>query len=298
MYSSALAGDASSRRYARLRDGGRSSAILVSYPAEIREQLEQDLAVRSWLAARGLRVPAVLERDLASGWAVLEDFGTADAEAALAAAAPASRTPLAARLLEPLVALARIAPAALPTWNTPLDGGRLRWELAGFELWFVRHRRRRRPGRHTARWLDGLADGIASHPARVCHRDYHLNNLYLLADGEVGLIDYQDVLVGPDTYDLASLLGERGMPELLDNAAREGLATSWARRSGASPGWQDRLRQVRWQRGLKVLGTFARLDAAGRSDYVRWLDGLARRLAEDLVVSDAPSELSGLLLDL
>jgi hypothetical protein len=55
---------------------------------------------------------------------------------------------------------------------------------------------------------------------------------------------------------------------------------------------------VCWQRGLKVLGTFARLDAAGRSDYVRWLDRLTGRLAEDLALSDAPSELSGLLLDL
>jgi aminoglycoside/choline kinase family phosphotransferase len=292
-----VAGDASTRCYARVWDEAARTAILVRYPEAIRAQLQRDVAVWSWCGAQGLRVPAVIDCDQDRGWAVLEDLGEADAEATLRQTAVAARVDVGALLLKPLTTLAGIEPRRLPSWNPPLDGERLRWELAGFELWYVRHRCNRRPGPSLGRWLDELALEIAGHPQRVCHRDYHLNNLFLLADGEVGLIDTQDVLRGPDTYDISSLLNERAMPELLGSSARSELELIWAEQTGADAGWKERRLQVRLQRALKVLGTFARLEASGRRVYSTWLRNLAGQLAGEPGSGALPDELRGLLLD-
>ena len=176
-----LAGDASTRRYFRLTDHHGATAILAEYPADAAAALARDLEVTTWLADRGLRLPTVLGQDLGAGRLVLEDLGAADAEAVLRAAPSDDRERLAARLLAPLEVLAAHEAATLPAWNRPLDAVRLRWELAGFELWFLRHRRGVAPSPAIDRYLDGLAEEVASHPQRICHRDYHLNNLYFPA---------------------------------------------------------------------------------------------------------------------
>lgn len=289
-----LAGDASTRRYARLWRADGRSAILVVYPPSSRPLLARDLEVRRWCERRGLRVPALYEADAAAGWAVVEDFGDCDAARTLAETAPAGRAHRAKRLIRPLEVLASMDSPRLRSWNAPLDGGRLRWELAGFELWFVRHRCGGSPSGELGRWLDRLATDVGGHPRRVCHRDYHLNNLFLLADGDAGVIDYQDMTLGPDTYDLVSLLDERQAPRLLSSAARKGLAREWARRTRATPGWQDRAQRASLQRGLKVIGTFARLESGGGAGYGGWLHQRCRDLTVQLDGSDAP----GLLVEL
>jgi len=293
-----LLGDASSRRYARLWDRNDRTALLTVYPRSVRGQMSRDLEVRAWCATHGLRVPSLLDDNLGEGWAVLEDFGPDDAEISLEKAPPDVRAELGLKFIVPLVTLAKFQPTNLPAWNPPLDRARLRWELAGFELWFLRHHLEMAPSPSVGSWLDELAAAIDEHPQRVCHRDYHLNNLFLLADGSVGLIDYQDILVGPDTYDAASLLGERGMPRVLTKTERIQIQESWAADTGAEPGWQDRWRLVSVQRGLKVLGTFARLFASGANAYGTWAEELVRHLAPELALLEAPTELVNLLLDL
>jgi aminoglycoside/choline kinase family phosphotransferase len=293
-----LRGDASHRRYARIWDEAGRTAIITHYPKSVREQLPRDLEVRAWCADHGLRVPRLLDHDLDNGWAVMEDFGTDDAERSLRKSPCGEREERCQRLIRPLVELADVDPSRLPAWNPPLDRDRLRWELAGFELWFLRHTMRLDPSPAVGSWLDDLAEAIGGHPPRVCHRDYHLNNLFLLADGSVGLIDYQDILVGPDTYDAVSLLGERGAPHLLTESARGRLRKTWADESRAQAGWRERWRLVNAQRGLKVLGTFARLEAGGADSYGNWLEQQARQIAPELAGLKAPSELVDLLLDL
>jgi len=292
-----LAGDASTRRYFRLTNRHGTTVILAEYPADAGDALARDLEVMSWLAGRGLRLPAVLGQDLAAGRVVLEDLGAADAEAVLRAAPPCERAGLAAQLLAPLEVLAAQPAATLPAWNRPLDAVRLRWELAGYELWFVRYRRGVAPSPALDRFLDDLAEEVASHPQRICHRDYHLNNLYFVGTGEVAVIDAQDALVGPDTYDAVSLLEERAMPELLAAGDRERLRQAWAQRTGAAAGWERRWRVVRTQRALKVLGTFARLETAGRTDYTRWMGSLAAQLAADADALALPGAVVDLLID-
>ncbi|MCU0303122.1 MAG: phosphotransferase [Thermoanaerobaculales bacterium] len=292
-----LTGDASDRRYSRLRSAEGRTAILVEYPRAAGDRLVRDLEVLAWCRDRGLRVPDELARDPAAGRAVLEDLGPDDAEHALGSASSDRRPDLVGRLLEPLAILARCDPAALPPWNPPLDRGRLRWELAGFELWFVRHHRSRPPSSRLGAWLDDLAAAIDAHPRRVCHRDYHLNNLLVDTDGTVGVIDVQDILVGPDTYDIASLLGERAATRLLTTADRREALDRWARLTGADPGWRDRAEATGLQRALKVLGTFARFTASGRPGYRSWLDELAAEVVPRLAAAGAPGDATALLLD-
>lgn len=292
-----LAGDASTRTYSRLTDRNGNSAILVRYPREVARQIERDLGIRSWCELNDVRVPALVAHPPGSAWAVLEDLGSADADGTLRSAAPDERPGIALRLCEPIASLARIAPAALPAWNQPLSGARLRWELAGFELWFVRHRNRASPSERVSAWLDGLAGDIDGHPTRVCHRDFHLNNLFVLENGGVGVIDYQDILVGPDTYDIVSLLYERAMPALLDEVERNTIMEHWAVTTKAEDGWLDRARQVRLQRALKVLGSFARFEAAGSTTYVSWMRALSGQMLPALEAAGAPPDLTDLLLD-
>ncbi len=294
---SALVGDASSRRYSRLWDADGHSAVVVRYPSGVRERLALDLEVRSWCEERGLRVPHLLATELEEGWAVLEDFGEDDAEQQLAAAAPEARLALALAAIGPLTALSEIPPEELPAFNPPLDRARMRRELSGFEQWFLGSRLTGQPPAVVGRWLDGLAEEIDGHPKRVCHRDFHLNNLFVLGNGEVGMIDFQDLLVGPDTYDAVSLLEERGMPRLLGEEERHSWRQSWAAATHAAPGWDERWRKVKVQRGLKVIGTFARLTADGASGYAVWLEALRKTLAPLLEEVAAPRQLVDLLLD-
>lgn len=272
--------------------------MLTYYPNSVRNQMLRDLEVRAWCADNGLRVPTLFDHDLGKGWTVLEDFGSDDAESVLEHTSPENRREVGLRFITPLASLAEIQPTNLPPWNPPLGRARLRWELAGFELWYLRHHLELAPSPPVGSWLDQLAASIDEHPQRVCHRDYHLNNLFLLKDGSVGLIDYQDILVGPDTYDAVSLLGERGMPKVLSQTERLQIQESWSVETGAQPGWRERWRLVGAQRGLKVLGTFARLAAGGAEAYEHWTENLVRQIAPELAALEAPSELVDLLLDL
>jgi aminoglycoside/choline kinase family phosphotransferase len=292
-----LTGDASQRRYSRIWAFTGATAILVEYPRVVRDQLARDLDVLSWCRDRGLPVPSLLASDLSGGRAMLEDFGDTDAEVVISETSPADRGRWFGVLLGPLVTLASCEPARLPCWNPPLDETRLRWELAGFELWYVGHHKGTAPGRRLSRWLDALAASVALHPRRVCHRDYHLNNLLIRPGRRIGVIDIQDILVGPDTYDIVSLVAERAAIRLLSADDRSSVMTAWAEQTAARPGWRERALRVRLQRGLKVLGSFARFVAEGRAEYLGWLEELAPALADPASAVGAPPEAIALLVD-
>jgi len=292
-----LAGDASSRRYERLRQGDGSTAVLAEYPADARPTMDRDLEVLHWFLQTGLRVPSVMGHDLEAGWIILEDLGEEDAEGRLRRTPDSERRPLVQAALAPLSVLAPIEVDTLPPWNPALDGHRMRWELAGFELWYLVHHLAGRPSERLDAWFDDLATEVAAHPVRICHRDYHLNNLFFLPTGEAAMIDVQDVLVGPDTYDAVSLLEERAMGELVTAEERLLLRQAWAETTGATDGWEARWSRVRLQRALKVVGTFARLDACGRPGYRPWMQGLTADLVAEADRLELPGELVDLLLD-
>jgi aminoglycoside/choline kinase family phosphotransferase len=293
-----IQGDASTRCYSRGRTADGRSVIVCRYPDGDRSRLECDLEVFTWLRRRGLPVPEILGARPDHAWVVFEDLGSTDGARWLRASRSAERVRRAERLIEPLVTLSRIDDARLPGGHPPLDGPFLRWELSGFELWAIRYRLERLPPTQVTDYLDDLASRIDAHPRRVCHRDYHLDNLMIDQRGCVRVIDAQDLRRGPDTYDLASFLYERAAPELLTARNQDRVATAWAAAAQCPAGWPDRLLECRLQRGLKVVGTFIRLAAIRDPSYDNWVPPLAGELARQVRDDGAPTQLTELLLDL
>lgn len=197
--------DASFRRYFRVLSGGHSYIVMDAPPA--REDSEPFLRIAGWLQAIGLNAPRVLQADLAAGFLLLTDLGDelylkrleADPEQADHLYGAAIRALV--RLQQGGAAYAR----ALP----PYDRAFLHTEMALFRDWLC--------GRHLAldwsaaderewREVTGcLAASAVAQPSVFVHRDYHSRNLMVTAEPP-GILDFQDAMNGPITYDLVSLL--------------------------------------------------------------------------------------------
>jgi N-acetylmuramate 1-kinase len=271
------------RRYFRIALADGRSAIGVVYPSD------EDGARRRWLAAHRhigevVRVPAIVCDDEA-GRQIVEDLGSEDL-AARCATHPSERGAWIERAVD---AGAAIASLSDPGINAAFDAALFRRELAlareaVFDLL------ERRPltaseGRAHDAWADALVVEILRHPVALCHRDFHANNLFP-SGATVGVIDFQDARLGPDTYDLASLLWERTTLDWMDAALARDAIARWADRRGLpATDVAARLDRVLLQRAWKVCGTFARAAAEGRGDaYRRYLPGelaLVRRLLTD-----------------
>ena len=271
------------RRYFRLHLPEGRTAVGVVYPPE------EDGSRRRWVAARALLGSAVRVPDLIAdddgGNQIVEDLGHADL-AQLCAAAPDERAEWLARAADAAAAIAQLPD---PGINPAFDAALLRRELdlareAVFDL--LERRPLSAPEReaHDA-WADALVREILAHPAALCHRDFHGNNLFPIGDG-IAIIDFQDVRFGPDSYDLASLLWERTTLDWMDQAQAARVIARFAARRGLEPGaLAARLERVLLQRAWKVCGTFARAVALGKGEaYRRYLPGelaLVRRLLGD-----------------
>jgi aminoglycoside/choline kinase family phosphotransferase len=271
------------RRYFRIAlDGGRS-AIGVVYPSD------EESARRRWLAAHrhfggAVRLPAIVADD-GAGRQIVEDLGSEDLASRLATH-PAEREDWIARAVD---AGAAIADLPNPGINPAFDAALFRRELAlareaVFDLLERRPLSQGEARAHDS-WADALVAEILRHPVALCHRDFHANNLFP-SDATVGVIDFQDARLGPDTYDLASLLWERTTLDWMDaEFARTAIARWASRRSVPTTEAAARLDRVLLQRAWKVCGTFARAVAEGRGEiYRRYLPGelaLVRRLLTD-----------------
>ena len=276
-----LAGDVGRRRYFRIRLDDNRTAIGVVYPNE-----EED-SRRRWVAAHErlrpiLRVPALLADD-GRGTQIVEDLGVDDLASTLAAA-PARREDWLARAAD---AAASIAGVEDPGINPAFDAALFRRELelareAVFDLWLRAPLSPSEREAHDA-WADALVAEILEHPSALCHRDFHANNLFASPKDEVGVIDFQDLRRGPDSYDLASLLWERTTLGWMNEETAARVVERFARRRGVeAAGLSRRLRRVLLQRAWKVCGTFARAVVQGRGTaYLGYLPqelALVRRL--------------------
>lgn len=279
----ALAGDVGRRRYFRLVLPDARSAIGVVYPEE------EDPSRRRWVAAHArlsgvVRVPAVWADD-GRGNQIVEDLGAEDL-AARCLAAPAERAAWLARAAD---AGAAIASLPDPGINPPFDASLFRRELelareAVFDLLEERPLSDGERRAHDA-WADALVAEILEHPRALCHRDFHGNNLFPVGEA-VAIIDFQDLRLGPDVYDLASLLWERTTLDWMDEAQAERVVSRFAAARSLDPeALGVRLRRVLLQRAWKACGTFARAIARGKGEaYRRYLPhelALVRRLLGD-----------------
>ena len=267
-----VAGDASSRRYFRFVHGGVSYVLAEAPPAS--ENNEAFVRVRALLAEAGVRVPALLGVDYQRGYLLLEDLGDRLLLPALTPEAAASYYHRAFDLLLHLNA-AGLEGSGLGAYDRTLLGE----ELSRFPEWFAEGLLNYKLDKTESDLIDSLHQQLTAsaleQPTVLVHRDFHSRNLMLLSGDELALIDFQDAVIGPVTYDLVSLLRDcyiqwsPAQVEAWALAYRERLL-SRGQLSGVSE--ETFLRWFDWmglQRHLKVLGTFARLYLRdGKADYL------------------------------
>ena len=254
-----LAGDASFRRYFRLRWDGGTAVACVAPPAT--EKNAEFLAVREQFAAAGVRVPGLLGADLERGYLLLEDLGDA---LLLPALAPATVEARYGQAMDLLAALARAPCGALP----PYDDAALQAELALFPEWFCEQLLGLPLDAAARGHFDALGTRLlasaAAQPRVPVHRDFHSRNLLITGEG-LATIDFQDALCGPVTYDLVSLLRDcycRWPDADVQRWARAfhgRLATAGLPGLPAADDFLVAFDLMGLQRHLKVLGIFARL---------------------------------------
>lgn len=272
--------DASFRRYFRITIGERTWIAMDAPPPQ--EDCRPFVAIARLLRAAGVNAPEVLGEDLARGFLLLSDLGSTTYLAALSAAT-------APRLYaDANAALVRMQSAVPVATLPPYDRALLARELALYPDWYVaRQKATSLSDAARAAWTRGceilLANNLAQ-PVVFVHRDYHSRNLMVCAgDANPGVLDFQDAVAGPITYDLVSLYKDayiRWDEEfVLDEVARY-----WAeaKRAGlpVNPDFAAFYRDFEWmgvQRQLKVLGIFARL--FHRDGKAAYLDDMPRVLA-------------------
>jgi N-acetylmuramate 1-kinase len=259
--------DASFRRYLRVDAAGGSFIVMDAPPPQ--EDVRPFVHVAGLIRDAGLNGPRVLACDEAQGFLLLSDLGREPYLPALQTASPARADALMRDAIAALLRWQQQVPcASLP----PYDEALLRRDLALFPDWCVQ----REFGIHwtaaeTQRWQQVcrlLVDSALAQPRVAVHRDWMPRNL-MVAEPNPGILDFQDAVCGPITYDLASLLRDAFLS--WDEEREIDWATRWwsqARAAGLPLGEAfsadigEFWRALEWmglQRHLKVLGIFCRL---------------------------------------
>ena len=283
----ALSGDASTRRYFRLR-GNAGSLVLAAYPQPFDADSGRFLVIRELFAGYGLRVPAILDEDLARGILLLQDLGDRTLQHVLEAPGEGERAVLYRNAIASVVRLQREAacgPLSAVCFQVAFDIEKLSWELHYFVKHFVEGLRGCElsvEDRATlSEAIHRLCDEIASWPRVLCHRDFHSRNL-MLHEKTLFWIDFQDARMGPATYDLVSLLRDSYV-ELAEEFVAERAEDF---RQQALPGeardvFARRFELTSVQRNLKALGTFGYMKTMrGNEVYLPYVPrtlALARR---------------------
>ena len=260
--------DASFRRYLRVQGAGGISRIVMDAPPP-QEDVRPFVDIAHRIQAAGLHAPQVLALDEAHGFLLLADLGHALYLPALQQAQPVQADALMRELVAALVQFQqRVDGTGLPAYDETL----LRRELALFPEWCV--------GReHGISWTaaqqdtwdkvcNALVASALAQPQVVVHRDWMPRNL-MRATPTPGILDFQDAVVGPITYDIASLLRDAfhswDEPLEIDWAARwwqQARAAGLFGEHVMGADFGETWRALEWmglQRHLKVLGIFCRL---------------------------------------
>ena len=265
--------DASFRRYFRVNMVDGSTAIVMDAPPP-QENVQPFIDVATLFAATGVSVPRVLAQDVEQGFLLLSDLGTTTY---LQQLAPDTAHALYLDAIDALVLLqVNSQPNKLPVY----DRAMLQRELMLFPDWYVNKHLAVTLTSAQQTELNGVFDALLANnlaqPQVVVHRDYHSRNLMVLAKGNPGILDFQDAVVGPITYDLVSLLRDAYI-EWDEEIVLDWAIRYWerARRAGlpVNPDIDAFYRDFEFmglQRHLKVLGIFARLyHRDGKDAYLK-----------------------------
>ena len=268
-----LAGDASFRRYFRLRQGEVTAMLMDAPPPH--EDPRPFLAVAQWLEQGGMRSPRVLAQDAGAGLVLLEDFGQQRMRDHLDAH-PADEVVVYEGAVDALVVLHRLPPGPFPAYDMAVYAR----EAALFTEWFC-------PARglavetpaFAAAWEEALAPVLArQNPGVTVLRDYHAENLMLLGSlTEQGLLDFQDALVGHAAYDLVSLLQDARRD--VAPALEEAMLARYIAATGVDAAiFRADYALLGAQRNAKIVGIFVRLWQ--RDGKARYLDLIPRVWAQ------------------
>ncbi|MEI7569283.1 MAG: phosphotransferase [Alcaligenaceae bacterium] len=270
--------DASFRRYFRIE--AHSSTLIVMDAPPPQENCQPFVDVAARLAAVNLNVPQILAQDLQQGFLLLSDLGPTTYYAKIQQGLPdAELQALYRDALGALVTLQTANHAGLPIY----DAKRLKIELGLFVEWYVTVHCKVTLEAAVLQQLEQVFDLLVEHnaaqPIVLVHRDFHSPNLMLSERPEhganPGVLDFQDAVAGPITYDLASLVVDARTtweePQQIDWAIRY-----WelARKQGlpVPADFADFHRDYEWmglQRNLRILGVFARLNHRdGKAAYL------------------------------
>ena len=257
-----LAGDASVRAYYRVRGADGTSYILTYYPEDVRPQLQRVMAAFGAVSPHG-KVPKILQ--YAAAVTLQEDVG----ERTLFDILHQDRDD-GVRLYHQAVELLVQFQRAECALNPPFTAEFFRAELDMTVEFYVEKLMgaSREP---LVAMMHSIADNPAHHPQTLCHRDYHGQNLHVFND-DLFLIDYQDLRMGPDTYDLASLLRDRGVARIIGDDEELRIVEHYQHLRRADHGIRRRYFETLLQRSIKILGTFSKQPIVrGRMHYLDFI---------------------------
>src|SRR4029079_17079644 len=214
------------------------------------------------------------------GVLALADLGDVTLQAHLGAATATEHAALYRQAVALIATLQRrgaelASPQYLP-YGIAFDVEKLTWEMDFFIKHFIEAYRGvviAEPVKdELRREFAVMIEALASEPRVLCHRDYHSRNL-MLHSGELYIIDFQDARMGPDTYDLVSLLRDSYV-DLPEPTVNELIAYFLPRKgaTGEDPDFQRRFDLMALQRNLKALGTFGYQTTAKRNPvYIQYI---------------------------
>ena len=299
-----ISGDASFRRY--FRQGFVSGSLIgVDAPPE-QEDCHPFVAIAGALHDHGLCVPQVLAWSASKGFMLLTDLGDTLLRAELTDASVNMLYGAAMTAIIDMLDCPAPSNYALPHYTHQ----RLMTEMRLLSDWFIPQLLGVTLSASEAAELDAqfalIADAIAEQPTGFVHRDYHSRNLMLTPEGALGIIDFQDAVTGPISYDLMSLLRDAYVVWPASDVAR------WVAQFHRELQQAGKLSSAislsifaRWcdwmaaQRHLKVLGIFARLSIRdGKNAYLQDIPVVYRYLLDELAPYAELAPLRALLLRL
>ena len=274
-----LTGDASDRRYFRVLLSDGDSMVLAVHADRIDFGALPFANVSMLFEQMPLPVPAILGHSDALGVVALQDLGDVTLQAHLGAATPGEHAALyrqAVALIESLQRRGReLASVEFLPYGVAFDVEKLTWELDFFVRHFIEAYRGATLSESERDALAGewsaIAGELSSEERVLCHRDYHSRNL-MLHHGRLFMIDFQDARLGPDTYDLASLLRDSYV-DITDGDLDELIAHFLTLKGHADTSeFRRRFDLMALQRNLKALGTFGYQTTTRRNPvYIQYM---------------------------
>jgi aminoglycoside/choline kinase family phosphotransferase len=286
-----LTGDASDRRYFRILLADAPSIVLALNSAAFDVTKLPFVNVATLMAKMPVPIPAVLGHADDLGVLALQDLGDVTLQAHLGASSPAEHAALYRQAVALIATLQRrgtelASPDYLP-YGISFDVEKLTWELEFFTKHFLEaYRGVTLADDQRAALREEFAvivRELAAEPQVLCHRDYHSRNL-MLHEGQLYIIDFQDARMGPDTYDLVSLLRDSYV-DLPEQTVDELIAYFLALKGipGPDPAFRSRFDVMALQRNLKALGTFGYQTTARRNPvYIQYIPRTLRYVRNNL----------------